>query len=141
MQKIHILLVEDNEGDILLTTDALNELGSLLKISIVKDGWEAIQFLEQNGKYKNELEPNLVLLDINLPKMNGHEVLLNIKSNEKLKHIPVIFLSTSSAEEDIQLAYKNQASFYLTKPVDGKDFLECISTLKVFWQKNLYQSF
>ena len=137
MDSIHILIIEDNEGDILLTTDALNELGTSLIISIVNDGWEAIQFLEQNGKYKDQLSPNLILLDINLPKMNGHEVLVNIKSNEKLKHIPVIILSTSSSEEDIALAYKNLATYYITKPADGSDFMECITSLKMYWQANL----
>ncbi|HYG37309.1 MAG TPA: response regulator [Cytophagales bacterium] len=133
MKPIHILLVEDNDGDILLTTEALHEGKIQNSISIAKDGWEAIQFLEKNGKYKNELTPDLILLDVNLPKMNGHEVLKNIKSNDKLKHIPVIMLTTSSAEKDVFQSYQNHANCYITKPVELNDFLEVVTSIENFW--------
>lgn len=133
MKPIHILLVEDNDGDILLTTEALHEGKIQNSISIAKDGWEAIQFLEKNGKYKNEPTPDLILLDVNLPKMNGHEVLKNIKSNDKLKHIPVIMLTTSSAEKDVFQSYQNHANCYITKPVELNDFLEVVTSIENFW--------
>ena len=133
MVPIHILLVEDNEGDILLTTEALHEGKITNTISVVKDGWEAIQFLEKNGKYSSQQHPDLILLDINLPKMNGHEVLKAIKTNEKTKHIPVIMLTTSSSEKDIFDSYQNYVNCYITKPVDVSDFLEVVSSIENFW--------
>ncbi|MEO6542278.1 MAG: response regulator, partial [Ferruginibacter sp.] len=107
MKAIHILLVEDNEGDIMLTTEALEEGKIANKISIVKDGKHAIDFLNKKGGYENASLPDLVLLDINLPKKNGHEVLQYIKHAEALKQIPVIMLTTSSSEKDILESYKN----------------------------------
>ena len=133
IKPIHILLVEDNDGDILLTTEALNEGRIANKISVVKDGWEAIQFLERNGKYKDENLPDLILLDVNLPKLNGHEVLKKIKDNDTLKSIPVIMLTTSSSDNDIQLSYKNYANCFITKPVDVGDFLQVVSSIENFW--------
>lgn len=133
MQAVHILLVEDNEGDILLTTEALNEGKITNTVTVVKDGWEAVQLLEKQGRYKKERTPDLILLDINLPKMNGHEVLSNIKTNKKLKHIPVIMLTTSSAEKDVLLSYQNYANCYITKPIEANNFLQVISTFENFW--------
>ena len=133
MQSIHILLVEDNEGDILLTTDALKEGKIVNKISVVRDGWKAMQFLEKSGEYTEVESPNLILLDVNLPKMNGHEVLTAIKSNEKLKHIPVIMLTTSSSEADVIKSYKNSANCFITKPVDVDDFIGVVTSIQEFW--------
>lgn len=133
MKPIHILLVEDNEGDILLTIDAFEEGRISNKISVVRDGNEAIDFLTQSGKYTNRELPDLILLDINLPKKNGHEVLSFIKSTESLKHIPVIILTTSSSESDIEKAYKNFVSCYITKPIEVNDFLNAISKIEDFW--------
>jgi CheY-like chemotaxis protein len=133
MKPIHILLVEDNEGDILLITEALSEGKISNTISIVKDGWEAIQYLERNKKYRNELPPDLILLDVNLPKMNGHEVLKNIKSNNSIKHIPVIMLTTSSSEKDILSSYQNYVNCYITKPVEVNDFINVVSSIENFW--------
>lgn len=130
---IQILLVEDNDGDILLTTDALKEGKISNDISIAKDGWEAVQFLEKKGKYSVEPTPDLVLLDVNLPKMNGHEVLHHIKTSVKLKHIPVIMLTTSSAENDVYRSYQNHANCYITKPVGLNNFLEVIESIENFW--------
>lgn len=133
MDPIHILLVEDNEGDIVLTTEALNEGKIANSISIVRDGWEAIQYLEKNEEYEDAETPDLVLLDINLPKVNGHEVLKHIKSSSKLKHIPVVMLTTSSDEVDINKSYNNYVNCYITKPVDVDNFIEAISTIEDFW--------
>ncbi len=133
MDPIHILLVEDNEGDIVLTTEALEEGKVANSLSVVKDGWEAIQYLEQNEGYEDAEEPNLVLLDINLPKVNGHEVLKHIKTSDSLKHIPVIMLTTSSDKVDINKSYKNHSNCYITKPVEVNKFIEVISTIENFW--------
>ena len=133
MDPIHILLVEDNEGDIVLTTEALEEGKVANSLSVVKDGWEAIQYLEKNDGYEDAEEPNLVLLDINLPKVNGHEVLKHIKTSDSLKHIPVIMLTTSSDQNDINKSYQNHSNCYITKPVEANKFIEVISTIENFW--------
>lgn len=128
-----ILLVEDNEGDILLTTEALTEHGVSDDISVVKDGWEAIQYLERKGRYKNVALPDLILLDINLPKMNGHEVLKVIKENDEIKHIPVIILSTSNNKNDVLQSYKFYANCFITKPVEIDEFNKIILSIQQFW--------
>ncbi|MFO8146419.1 MAG: response regulator [Bacteroidota bacterium] len=133
MKLIDILLVEDNEGDIVLTTEALQEGKIANRISVVKDGIEALEFLEKKGDYKDAVTPDLILLDINLPKMNGHEVLKKIKSIDHLRHLPVIILSTSSSQEDVMNSYKNYANCYITKPVDASDFLKVVSSIESFW--------
>lgn len=133
MNPITILLIEDNEGDILLTKEALLEGEIAKEIFVVKDGWDALLYLEKKENYSTAVIPDLILLDINLPKMNGHEVLQKIKSNDRIKHIPVIMLSTSSAKHDINQCYKNQASCYITKPVDANDFSNVISSIEKFW--------
>lgn len=133
MKPIHILLVEDNEGDILLTKEALEEYKIVTQISIALDGKEAIDFLEGQLLKERPNLPDLILLDINLPKKNGHEVLLSIKENENLKHIPVIVLTTSSSDQDIHHAYKNHANCFITKPVEADHFLEVVSKIEDFW--------
>ncbi len=133
MKSIHILLVEDNEGDILLTTDVLEEKKIINKVSVVKDGNLAIDFLNQRKDYANAELPNLILLDINLPKKNGHEVLQYLKANEKFKHIPIIMLTTSSSEKDIMLSYKNYANCFITKPVEVNDFIDAVAKIENFW--------
>ena len=133
MESIVILLIEDNDGDILLTREALG-YGSIRKeISVVKDGWEAIQFLEKKGAYKNAIMPDLILLDINLPKLNGHEVLARIKSNPQIQHIPVIMLTTSSSESDILKSYQNHVNCFITKPIEADNFLETVAAIEEFW--------
>ncbi len=131
MKSINILLIEDNEGDILLTTDAFEECKIVNQVTIIRDGKAAIDFFE-NLK-SNGSKPDLVLLDINLPKMSGQEVLIYLKSNAKFKHIPVIMLTTSSSEKDIVTSYKNHVNCYITKPVDVNDFITAISKIEDFW--------
>ena len=133
MKAIHILLVEDNEGDILLTKEALEDAKILITLSVVKDGREAMDFVSKRGKYTGAELPDILLLDVNLPKKNGHEVLKYIKEDENLKHIPVIMLTTSSSEKDINLSYNNYANCYITKPVEANDFLSVVTTIENFW--------
>jgi CheY-like chemotaxis protein len=133
MKSTHILLVEDNDGDILLTTDALEEGKIINKVSVVKDGKQAIDFLNKGEGFADAELPNLILLDINLPKKNGHQVLHYIKTNDKFKHIPIIMLTTSSSENDILAAYKNYANCFITKPVEVNDFIDAVAKIENFW--------
>lgn len=133
MKSIHILLIEDNEGDILLTEEAF--LISKIKnvISVVRDGWEAMLFLEKKEEYTTAETPDLILLDVNIPKLNGHEVLSKIKSNPQIQHIPVIMLTTSSSEQDILESYKNHVNCFITKPVETNAFIKVITSIEDFW--------
>lgn len=133
MRSVHILLVEDNEGDILLTKEAFDDLELPSRISVAKDGKEAIDFLTREGKHADAKLPDLLLLDINLPKKNGIEVLRFIKNSEDLKHIPVIILTTSSSERDIIESYKNYVNCYITKPVEVENFLNVVSKVGDLW--------
>jgi len=133
MKQIHILLVEDNEGDIFLTTEALESWKITNKISVARDGLEAIAFLEKVAPYENIDLPDLILLDINLPKKNGHEVLQFIKGHDTLKRIPVIMLTTSTADADILRSYGNYANCYITKPVEVSDFFQIVTSIEDFW--------
>lgn len=133
MTEIHILLVEDNEGDVVLTLEALKQAKLKNKISVVRDGEQALQFLFQQGKYVDEEAPQLILLDINLPKIDGKEVLYRVKNDPNLKKIPVVILTTSSSDIDILEAYNNHANCYVTKPVDLNKFIEVIHTVEDFW--------
>lgn len=130
---VHILLVEDNEGDIVLAQEALNSARIINQVSVVRDGDEALEFLNRKGKYQQAQLPDLVLLDINMPKVSGMEVLVAMKNDEQLKAIPVIMLTTSSSERDIKFAYDNHANCYITKPVDVERFLEMIVKIEDFW--------
>lgn len=131
MKNVNILLVEDNEGDILLTVEALEEGRIANIISVARDGQEALEKLEVSFQ-KGQL-PDLILLDINLPKLNGHEVLEQLKQNEHFKHVPVIILSTSSSEMDILKSYKNHANCFITKPVEIDEFVKAIESIEDFW--------
>jgi len=131
MKSINLLLVEDNEGDIVLTMEAFEESRLINKITVLRDGKEAIRFFDN---LPNETErPDLVLLDVNLPKVSGHDVLKHIKSDEKLRTIPVIMLTTSSAEKDILQSYKNHVNCYITKPIDIGDFIKAMAKIEDFW--------
>jgi CheY-like chemotaxis protein len=131
MKLMNILLIEDNEGDVLLTTEALEETTLIRGLRVIRDGESAIRFFEGNIDAANL--PDLVLLDINLPRKSGHEVLEYIKGNEKYMHIPVIMLTTSSSERDILRCYKNLVNCYLIKPLEVGDFLDSIKKLGEFW--------
>lgn len=132
-ETIHILLVEDNEGDIWLTLEALHQAKINNNVSVVRDGEEALSFLNKQGKHLSALAPDLILLDINLPKIDGKEVLASIKNDDHLKQIPVVMLTTSSAEKDIMESYKSHANCYITKPVDLDQFIQVVHTIKNFW--------
>ena len=133
MKKKQILLVEDNEGDIVLTSEAFEESSCKVNIQVARNGKEAINILFDLNE--DTQLPDLILLDINLPLLNGHEVLKKIKENEKTKHIPVIILTTSSAISDINLTYENYANCFITKPADMNDFFETINVLCNYWFK------
>ena len=133
MQEIHILLVDDNEGDVLLTKEALEEAKIVNRISVAYDGMEALRFLKKEPPFRDQETPDLILLDINLPKMDGTEVLGIIKSDPVLKRIPVIMLTTSSSEKDIMTSYNNYANCYITKPVDLERFMDVVRTIEDFW--------
>lgn len=133
LSTVHILLVEDNEGDILLTLDAFEETKIKTEISVARNGKEAIDFLFKQGDFLDVKKPDLILLDINLPIYNGHEVLKKIKNDENLKKIPVIMLTTSAYANDINQAYDNNCNSYVKKPLDMHEFLEAILKIENFW--------
>ena len=128
-----ILLVEDNPGDVRLTIEALKEGKILNEISVAEDGVEAIAFLRRAGKYTTVSRPDLILLDLNLPKKDGREVLQEIKEDAELKKIPVVVLTTSAAERDILRAYNLHANCYITKPVDLEQFMRVVQSIEYFW--------
>ncbi len=130
---VKILLVEDNEGDIVLTLEALRKAKVANGIKVAKDGEEALKYLRKEGKFKDAGTPDLILLDINLPRINGLEVLAAIKNAENLKAIPVVILTTSESEKDIMVSYQNHANCYIVKPVDFKNFMEVVQMIKDFW--------
>jgi CheY-like chemotaxis protein len=133
MNPYQILLVEDNEGDILLTTEALKEVNIDYRLNVVRDGMEAVQFLETSEKSPEAEKPTLIFLDINMPRMGGLEVCSFIKNSELLKHIPVIMLTTSSSQKDILQAYKNGANCYINKPEEFIDFIEKMNQIMAYW--------
>ncbi len=130
---IEILLVEDNPGDVRLTLEAFKEGKVLNNFTVMNDGVEALAYLRQQGPYTNSVLPDLILLDLNLPKKDGREVLAEIKADEQLMKIPVVILTTSSAEEDIARAYGSHANCYITKPVDLDQFLAVVHSIESFW--------
>ncbi len=131
--KLKILLVEDSPSDIDLTKEALEEGKIFHELFIVEDGIAAMQFLHKQGQYKDAPRPDVILLDLNLPKKDGREVLVEVKSDEALKRIPVIVLTTSAAEEDICSTYEHYANCYITKPVDVEDFIRVLRSFSEFW--------
>lgn len=133
LKPVHILLVEDNEGDIILTLDAFEESKVKTEISVVKNGKEALDFLFKRGDFVDSKKPDLILLDINIPIYNGHEVLKKIKNDDILKKIPVIILTTSSNQKDIEKAYENHTNSYVKKPLSMEEFLEAILKIEAYW--------
>ena len=128
-----VLLVEDNPGDVRLTEEAFAEGELDTEIHVVTDGIEALDFLYRRGDYEDAPRPQIVLLDLNLPRKNGDEVLAELKDDPDLSHIPVIVLTSSEAETDVVRSYELNANAYLTKPVDPETFIEEIRTLERFW--------
>jgi chemotaxis family two-component system response regulator Rcp1 len=130
---IDILLVEDNPGDERLTREALKEGKVYSNLHWAKDGVEALDFLRRTGKYGAAPRPDIILLDLNLPKKDGREVLSEIKKDDNLKRIPVVILTTSKAEEDVMRTYNLHANCYVTKPVDLEKFIVVVKSIDAFW--------
>lgn len=130
---IKILLVEDNEGDIILTIEALEIAKVANGIEVVKDGEAALQYLRKEGRYKDSEIPDLILLDINLPKVDGMEVLAEVKNDPMLALIPIVVLTTSDSEIDVIKSYEQHANCFICKPLDFKKFIEVVQTIKHFW--------
>ena len=133
LRVINILLVEDNPGDIRLTQEVLKEGKIINQLSVVMDGEEAILFLKKTDKYADAATPDIILLDLNMPKKDGREVLAEIKNDPMLMTIPVIVLTTSAAEQDILNMYAHHANCYITKPVDFNQFINVIRSIEEFW--------
>ena len=130
---VEILLVEDNPGDVRLTQEALKESKVTNNLSVAEDGVEALAFLKREGEYADAPRPDLLLLDLNLPKKDGRELLEEIKADDNLKRIPVVVLTTSKAEEDILRMYDQHANCYITKPIDFDQFIDVIKSIEDFW--------
>ena len=130
---VEILLVEDNPADVRLTQEALKEGKVYNNLHWAKDGVEALDFLRRKGKFEGAPRPDIILLDLNLPKKDGREVLQDIKNDDKLKRIPVVILTTSKAEEDVLKSYNLHANCYVTKPVDVSEFIDKVRSIEDFW--------
>lgn len=126
-------MVEDNEGDVVLTLKALKKAHVHNEIDVVRDGEQALQFLHKQEPFKDAETPGLILLDINLPKVDGMEVLAEIKNHEHLRVIPVVMLTTSDSEKDIMQSYQHYANCFITKPVNFGKFIDVVQTIKEFW--------
>jgi CheY-like chemotaxis protein len=133
LKPAHILLVEDNEGDILLTLEAFEEGKFKTKVSVARNGREALDFLYKRGAFTDVQKPDLILLDINIPIFSGHEVLSEIKQDDNLKKIPVIILTTSSNQKDIEKAYNFHCNSYIKKPLEMEEFIKAVVQIEEFW--------
>ena len=133
LRPVEILLIEDNPGDVRLTKEALKEGKLINNLHVVGDGVEALAYLKKIGNFKNEPTPDLILLDLNLPKKDGRELLAEIKEDKHFKHIPVVVLTTSKAEADIIKSYESHANCYITKPVDMNQFIKIVQSIEFFW--------
>ncbi len=130
---VEILLVEDNPGDVRLTQEALEEGHVSNTLHVATNGEEALDFLHQRGEHEDAARPDLVLLDLNLPRVSGHQVLEDVKNDEALRDIPVIILTTSDRDEDVRRSYRNHANSFITKPVDFDKFLEVVQSIEGYW--------
>ena len=130
---MNVLLVEDNPGDVRLTQEAFKEAKMSINLDVTMDGAEAIKFLRKEAPYENTVIPDLILLDLNLPKKDGREVLKEIKTDDTLKRIPVVVLTTSNAEQDIMKSYNLHVNCYINKPVDFEKFFDIIQKIEEFW--------
>jgi chemotaxis family two-component system response regulator Rcp1 len=133
MESAILLLVEDNPGDIRLTKEALKGAKIDIHLHVVQDGRQAMDFLQRNGTYSDAPRPDLILLDLNLPRMDGRQVLQGIKSDEDLRRLPVVILTTSDAESDILTSYDLHANCYITKPIDLHRFIDIVHSIQDFW--------
>ena len=133
VKPINILLVDDDEGDVLLTQKALQKSRIYNTLDVAKDGVEAMQYLRREGKFQNVPRPGLILLDLNMPRKDGRETLAEIKNDNDLRLIPVVVLTTSDADHDVLQSYDLQANCYITKPVDLQQFTDVIQALQDFW--------
>ena len=130
---VEILLVEDNPGDVRLTIEALRESKVVNNLNVARDGVEALAYLRREGQFDNAVRPDLILLDLNLPKKDGREVLAEIKADPGLRTIPVVVLTTSRAEQDVLRSYELQANCFITKPVDLEQFITVVKSIEDFW--------
>jgi two-component system, chemotaxis family, response regulator Rcp1 len=130
---VEILLVEDNPGDVRLTREALKEGKVRNNLNVAQDGVEALAYLRREGRHAGAVRPDLILLDLNLPRMDGREVLAAIKADPELRPIPVVILTSSQAEQDIVRAYDLHANCYVTKPVDLDQFITVVKSIEDFW--------
>jgi two-component system, chemotaxis family, response regulator Rcp1 len=130
---VEILLVEDNPGDVDLTREALQDAKVRNRLHVVDDGAKAVDFLYKKGEYADSPRPDIILLDLNLPKKDGRQVLEEIKADSQLAMIPVVILTTSQAEEDVLRSYQLHANCYITKPVDFKQFMRVVKSIEDFW--------
>lgn len=130
---VNVLIVEDNPGDVRLTLEALKESKIRNNVSVAYDGVEAMEFLRREGKFSDAERPDMILLDLNLPRKDGREVLAEIKEDHQLRRIPVVVLTTSTAEADIFRTYDLHANCYITKPVDMDQFIHVVQTIEDFW--------
>ena len=132
-RRVEVLLVEDNPGDVRLTQEALKDGRVMVNLTVAADGVEAMEVLKRRGIHASTPRPDLILLDLNLPRKNGREVLEEIKADDELKRIPVIVMTTSKAEQDIHKAYNLNANCYVAKPVDLDEFLNVVRSIEDFW--------
>ena len=131
--EIEILLIEDNEGDIRLAKEALMTSKVKNRLSVVRDGEAGLDYLHQRNNFENAVRPDLILLDLNLPKIDGRDVLKKIKTDDNLKRIPVVILTTSKSEDDITETYSHHANSFITKPIDWEQFVQVIQSIEEFW--------
>jgi len=130
---VNLLLVEDNPADVRLTEEALKQGEVAVNLNVASDGVEAVDFLRQRGKFREAPRPELILLDLNLPKKSGREVLSEIKCDPDLRRIPVVVMTTSTAEQDVEKAYHLNANCYVAKPIELDDFFEVVRSIEDFW--------
>ena len=136
-EQMEILLVEDNPGDVRLTREAFKEGSLVNRLSVARDGVEALEFLRREGPFSEAPRPDMILLDLNLPRKDGREVLATIKDDGRLRQIPVVVLTTSRDERDIQATYDLHANCYIAKPVDLEHFLEVVKGIEAFWLRTV----
>jgi CheY-like chemotaxis protein len=133
LEPIDILLIEDNPGDVRLTQEALRDGKVINKLTVVSDGVQALDFLRQKGRYAGATRPDVIFLDLNLPRKDGREVLAEIKDDPDLKRIPVVVITSSKSEEDVLRSYNLHANCYVTKPMDFEKFVSVVKSVKDFW--------